>query len=329
MQTRVLVQSLRALLLILAVTAVSNTAAAEDRDYRFSYYANGRICVDKLSGIDGNRPIMVPPGQGWEDFKPSWSKTGDMLVFFRRVKNDPVVGKWKTVLCIANADGTGLQKLTDDQHTNFNPTWTRDGKNSPIWNRKTPKGHFVVMRSEIGNEPEQCVAITDERYHNWAHSCLTDGRILVESAHPAKGYGYYLMTPRTGGKSTCQRIDDGGLLKKGLMTRISISPNEKMICFGHLEGHRFKEPGHAMCIADFDVENLRIANPKVIANEEFKPAWYAYPRWTKDGQAVIYHANTTGKGRLFLYTLQDGETRQVSKDDSVDFRYPHVEDTPK
>jgi len=53
------------------------------------------------------------------------------------------------------------------------------------------------------------------------------------------------------------------------------------------------------------------------------------PRWTKDGKAVIYHANTTGKGRLFLYTLADGSTKQVSTDDSNDFRYPHVEDTPK
>ena len=44
---------------------------------------------------------------------------------------------------------------------------------------------------------------------------------------------------------------------------------------------------------------------------------------------VIYHANTTGKGRLFLHTLKDGKTMQVSKDDSVDFRYPHGQATPK
>jgi len=314
---------------LLSVVSIAVERASGQSDYRFSYYASGRICVDKLSGIDGKNPIMAPPGQGCEDFKPSWSKTGDMLVFFRRVKNDPVVVKWKTILCIVKADGTGLQKLTDDKHTNFNPTWTRDGKNSPVWNRKHPKGHFIVMRSEIGNKPEQCVALTDERYHNWIHSCLTDGRMLVESAHPTMGYGYYLMTPKAGGKSTYQRINDGGLLKKGLMARISISPDEKMICFGHILGHKFKEPGHAMTIADFDVKKLKITNPKVIANKEHKPAWYAYPRWTRDGKAVIYHANTTGKGRLFLYTLADGSTKQVSKNDAVDFRYPHVEDTPK
>jgi Tol biopolymer transport system component len=316
-----------ALLLVLA----SAFARAEDAssNYRISYYANGRICVDSLGKLDGNNPITKPQGKGQEDFKPSWSKTGDMLVFFRRVKNDPVVTNWKTVVCVIKADGTGLQKLTDDKHTNFNPTWTRDGKNSLIWNRKHPSGSYIVMRSEIGSKPEQCVALTDESYHNWAHSTLSDGRILVESAHPTNGYGYYLMTPGVGGKSTYQRINDGGLLQKGLMARISISPDEKKICFGHIQGHKFKETGHAMTIADFDVKNLKFTNPKVFANKEHKPAWYAYPRWTRDGKAVIYHANTTGKGRLFLYTLKTGSTKQVSKNDDVDFRYPHVEDAPK
>ncbi|MBT4269716.1 MAG: hypothetical protein HN580_07445 [Deltaproteobacteria bacterium] len=42
-----------------------------------------------------------------------------------------------------------------------------------------------------------------------------------------------------------------------LMARISISPDEKKICFGHIEGCRFKEPGHAMRIA----------------NKEHNPGW--------------------------------------------------------
>ena len=316
-------------LMFLIMNLVSDPAHAVEPEYRFSYYANGRICVDTLGKLDGNDPIMSPPRSDWQDFKPSWSKTGDMLVFFRRIKDDPAVVNWKTILCIAKADGTGLQKLTDDKHTNFNPTWTRDGKNSPIWNRKHSKGHFIIMRSEIGNGPEECVALTDPNFQNWAHSCLIDGRILVESYHPTKGFGYYLMTPRENGKPEYKRIDDGGMLAKGLMMRISISPDEKKVCFEHMLGYKFKEPGHAIYIADFDAENLKMANHKPIANKTYGAGWYAYPRWTKDGNAVIYHANTTGRGRLFLYQLEDGKTRKVSRDDTVDFRYPHVEDTPK
>ena len=314
---------------MISVMTIAPGMANGDSGYRFSYYANGRICINELGRINGENPITLPPEQEWEDFKPSWAKTGDWLVFFRRVKNDHIVINWKTILCVIKTDGTELQKLTDDKHTNFNPTWTRDGTNSPIWNRKHPSGHFFIMRSRIGNIPEQAEVLTDKGYHSWVHSCLTDGRVLVESAHPTKGFGYYLMTPRAGGKSTFERIDDSGLLREGLMTRISISPDEKKISFGHIKGHRFKEPGHAIRIADLDVDKLRITNPITIANKEHKPAWYAYPRWTKDSRAVIYHANTTGTGRLYLYTLKDGKTKQVSTNDGVDFRYPHGEGAPK
>jgi hypothetical protein len=325
---RVTWHPVQALVLFSAMTMLSPGTA--NAGYRFSYFANGRICVNELGELDGTKPITVPPKKGWQDFKPSWSKTGDMLVFFRRVKNDRTVTNWKTVLCVVKIDGTGLQELTDNEHTNFNPTWTRDGTNLPIWNRRREdRVSFFVMRSKVGNKPGQEVAITDERYHSWAHSCLVDGRILVESAHPKHGWGYFLMTPREGGDSIFERIDCGDLQKQGLMCRISISPDEKKVCFGHLLGHKFRETAHAMCIADFDVEKRTITDVKVIANEGRQEAWYAYPRWTKDGSAVIYHANTTGKGQLFLYSVKDESTKRVSTNPRVDYRYPHGEATPK
>ncbi len=292
---------------------------------RCSYYMNGRIYVNVLGTPEG-KPITVPPGEGQEDFKPSWSKTGDMLVFFRRVKNDPVVTNWKTVLCVINVDGTGFHKLTDATHTNFNPTWTRDGTNMPIWNRRnTTTGGFFVMRSKVGARPGQEAAISDRRYHTWAHTCLTDGRILVESAHPTKGWGYYLMTPQAGGESRFERIDCGGLAKQGLLCRISVSPSEKRACFGHLMGHKFKEPGHAIYIADFDAKKRTITNARPIANKERKPIWFAYPRWTKGETAIVYHASPS----LYLYTLEDGSTRKVSTNPRADYRYPHGEKSPK
>jgi len=311
---------------IWAADAVKEVAA---RGLRCSYHMNGRIYVNVLGTPEG-KPITVPPVEGWEDFKPSWSKTGDMLVFFRRVKDDPEVSNWKTVLCVIKTDGTGLQELTDDTHTNFNPTWTRDGTNRPVWNRRNPEtGGYVVMWSKVGARPGEEVAVTDRRYHTWVHTCLVDGRMLVESAHPEQGWGYYLMTPEAGGKPRFERIDCGGLAAKGLLCRISVSPSEKKICFGHLLGHQFREPGHAIYVADFDAEKRTITNARVIANKEHKNIWYAYPRWVKDETAVVYHSYETGKGSLCLYTLEDGSTVRVSTNPQADYRYPHGEATPK
>ena len=291
---------------------------------RCSYYVNGKIHVNVLGTPEG-KPITVPPIKGQEDFKPSWSKTGDMLVFFRRLKNDPVVTNWKTAICVIKVDGTGFHKLTDGTHTDFNQTWTRDGSNTPIWNRRNLKtGGFYVMRSKVGNRPGQEVAISDRRYHTWAYTCLIDGRILVQSAHPKQGWGYFLMTPKTGGQSRYERIDCE-LAKKGLLDRVSISPSETRVCFEYQTGFKYKDAGRTLYIADFDAKKRTITNAKPIANKEGKPQWYAYPRWTKGEKAIVYHASRA----LYLYTLKDGSTTRVSTNPRADYRYPHGEKLPK
>ena len=95
---------------------------------------------------------------GHWDFKPSWSKTGNHLVCFRRLEGDPVnVMTWKSVIFIINADGTGYHELSDGTHTDFNPTWTRDGKNTPIWNRKNEKNGFHVVQSKVGGKPGEVI----------------------------------------------------------------------------------------------------------------------------------------------------------------------------
>jgi hypothetical protein len=225
-------------------------------------------------------------------------------------------------------DGTGFHQLSDGTRTDFNPTWTRDGLNTPIWNRKndTTNG-FHVMQSKVGNRPGQEVALTDESFHTWAHSCLTDGRILVNSAHPTLGWGVFLMTRRDDGKPSYERIR-WELGAKGQMHRASISPSEKKICFEYLAGAKFTEPGHTLYIADFDALERTITNLKAIANQAGKLIWFAYPRWIDGESAVVYHSGETGKNQLYVYRLEDGLTRRVSTNPRADYRYPHGEAAP-
>ena len=161
----------------------SGKSQVKSTGYRGSYFVNGEIHVN-IYGMPEGKPLTT----GHQDFKPSWSKTGDMLAFFRRLKDDPVATIFLggAAMHIINVDGTGLHPLSDGTHTDFNQTWTRDGTNTPIWNRKHPqKVSFQVMASKVGNEPGQEVSLTDKRYHTWAYTCLIDGRILVQCAqHP-------------------------------------------------------------------------------------------------------------------------------------------------
>jgi len=304
--------------------AVANSPTSNaSGGHKASYYVNGEIHVNELGAPEG-KPLTT----GHWDFKPSWSKTGNRLVFFRRLKDDPVVTKWITAICVINVDGTGFHELTDGTHTDFNPTWTRDGLNTPLWNRKNPeKGSFFVMQSKVGNKPGQEVALTDESYHTWVFSCLMDGRILVSCAHPTQGWGYYLMTRQAGAKPLYEHIDCE-LAKKGLLDRISVSPSETKVCFEFQTGFEYKDPGRTLYIADFDAKKRTITNVKAIANEEGKPIWYAYPRWIEGEAAVVYHSYETGKGQLYVYRLEDGSTKRVSTNVGADYRYPHGEAAP-
>ena len=295
------------------------TEAVQATSHRASYSKDFRIHVGVL-GVSDGEPLTTG-----DDFKPSWSKTGDMLVFFRRVKNDPKVGNWKTAICIINIDGTGFHQLSDGTQTDFNQTWTRDGTNTPIWNRKKANGTgYTVMASQIGGKPGEEYPISDTSGHTWAYSCLMDGRILVGAASPEHRRGYYLMTPKADGKPKYEFIDCE-LAKTGILDRISISPSETKVCFEYQKGFQYKMGGRTLYVADFDAEGRAITNAQPFANGEGRPIWFAYPRWTKDETAIVYHAG----GKLYLYTLADHSTKKVSTDDSANYIYPHGEATPK
>jgi len=297
--------------------------ASGQRGSRISYFYNGQIHVNEVGKPEG-KPLTT----GHMDFKPSWSKTGDMLVCFRRTKDDPVTVNWKSAIFILNVDGSGFHPLTDGTRTDFNPTWTRDGLNTPIWNRKNDQtGSFYVMQGKVGNKPGQEIALTDAGYHTWAHSCLSDGRILVNCNHPTLGWGVFLMTRREGAKPLYERVHCD-LASKGQLHRASVSPSEKRVCFEFLAGSKFTEPGHTLYVADFDAGKRSITNPKVIANEAGKPFWYAYPRWIEGEAAVVYHSSETGKNQLYVYRLEEGATRRVSTNAAADYRYPHGEAVP-
>lgn len=324
--------------LLCALVALCGSLLHAAEPYRASYYKDGEIHITVLGQPEGK---AITTGH-W-DFKPSWSITGDHLVFFRRLKNDPVVSNWITQLCIINADGTGFHPLSDGTFTDFNPTWTRDGKNTPVWNRKNrEKGGYQIMAGKIGGKPGEEIALTGRDCHAWVHSAVKDGRLFVSAIPPKLGYGHFLMTPNV--KQTLLSADQAGhagksaritaeptfervtceLAQTGSLDRLSISPDETKICFDYHPGKENPMPGRTLYVADFDVKARTITNAKPFANAERKKVWFDYPRWTKDGNAIVYMAG----GKLFLHTLADGTTKQVSTDPKADYRYPHGEATP-
>lgn len=230
----------------------------------------------------------------------------------------------------------GLDELTDSRHTDFDQAWTRDGTNWRVWNRRNPKvAGYHVMLGNIDHIPGEkfAVGVSDKSHHTWAHTCLTDGRILVRSNPSNHELGYYFMTPSEDGSPKYERIQCD-LATKGILDRISLSPSETRICFEFQTadtrpvggssptkqtGSESDIPGRTLYVADFNAKKLTITGAEPFANEDGKPIWYAFPRWTEDESAIVYQAD----GTLYRYNLADGSTTKVSTID------PHVKRAPK
>ena len=132
------------------------------------------------------------------------------------------------------------------------------------------------------------------------------------------------MTPNPNGDPSFERIECE-LADNGILDRVSVSPSETKICFEYQAGFKRRVPGGTLYLADFNADKPSITNAKPFANEEEANRWFAYPRWTKDEKAIVYHASPS----LYLYTLADEKTTKVSTNDGADYRYPHGEATPK
>jgi hypothetical protein len=286
-----------------------------------AYSVNGELHVNVFGAPEGKALTT-----GHQDMKPSWSKTGDRLTFFRVTEFAKEFADWKTAICVVNADGTGFRKLTDGTHTDFNPTWTRDGSGRVIFNRRDPESRlYVVMQTEAGAKPGDEVVISDAHSHTYAYSCLKDGRMLASSLLP--GFGYFLLTPGVGGAVRYEPVRCE-LAKDGLLDRISISPSETMICFEFQKGHgEHSYLGRSLYVADFDAGSRSITNPRVVARGG--EGWDVnFPRWTADESAVLYHCNRTGKTQLYMHRLKDGSVTRLSTDGEANYAFPNAEATP-
>lgn len=326
-------KNIRALVVVMALLAGCQHRDAQSRtgapavatSLRGVYSVNGELHINTFGAREG-RPIT----RGHQDMKPSWSKTGGKIVFFRVTKFAPKVSNWKTAICVVNTDGTGFRKVTDGSLTDYNPTWTRDGKNTIIFSRyNDSRKQCIIHRTTADAKPGDEVVISDRAYSEYALSSLKDGRIFISSGREAGKLPYYLLTPKKGG-GTYEHISFGFRVE-GPLERVTVSPSETKITYEYQRGWEgWKYTGKTLYIADFDARTPAVTRPRLIANEALdRDLTYLYPRWTKDESAVVYHCDKTGKKQLYMYRLRDRSTTRVSTDARAVYMFPCGEESPK
>ena len=114
------------------------------------------------------------------------------------------------------------------------------------------------------------------------------------------------------------------------MDRASFSQDQTKITYEYKKSwSSFEYTGKKIVIADFNLATLTISNPQIISSEKKSDIITIYPRWTKDGNCIIYHSNRSGKKQLYLYSLINHTTKKISLDENADYEFPCGDGAPK
>ena len=303
------------------------------------YYQNSL----RLTIHDGENFKFIT--EGYRDHKPVWSKTGDMVTFFRATGETDLkpFHEYRTHICVVNSDGTGFRELTDAENPNLNPTWTRDGSNRIIFNRlaKSTFGNSKIFWIATDAQMNDALLISNPENTEWAESGLKDGRIFIFRINRTAyilnyitpiytwpyTQSYFLLDPKTKKYYPVKRQN------KYPTHKLSISPSEtKIVYMKDLDGKLETYNDAVIAYADFDLENLVVKNEVVISAKNSDHI-DMYPRWSPDERYIIY-SSSRGIGHMwemkqYIYELDTGKTHKISNHNFTVDMYPCFESLPK
>jgi Tol biopolymer transport system component len=82
----------------------------------------------EIYSVNANGSGFAPLTHGGPGFaQPSWSRTGRQIAFVAATGHSDVLGS-RMVIEVANADRTGLHRVSPRSWASYSPTWTRGGK---------------------------------------------------------------------------------------------------------------------------------------------------------------------------------------------------------
>lgn len=293
-----------------------------------------RIALTTSDGTHSEVTWFAP--SRFNDYKPITSPDGSMIAFFRVTneadKETGDVSLWRSKICVMNRDGSNLRELTGDADFNGNLHWTRDGTQRITWWRITnlsgrpgDYSRVKIWRTSPDARPGQEEMLSDPNdpahYREFGYSHLQDGRLFMRRGSRK----YFLMTPDPVGAPRYEPI--GYPNAPMYLHKASISHDGTKISYMKQtleELPKSEYMGAVICIADFDAASLAITNEVEITRPSHERIiWYT--SFSPDDRQLIY----ADAGRIMLYDIAAGTTRQVSTDNTMEHRYPNFDGSIK
>ena len=154
--------------LMIAVDAQARIAFSSHRD------GNSEIYVMDADGGNLQRLTNHPDS----DFHPSWSPDGKWIAFLSRRDQVPFKHGITNEIYVMDAGGGNPQRLTNNPHDDYHPSWSPDGKQIAFASVRDGNTDIYVMDADGGNEQR----LTNNPLYDYSPSWSPDGERIVFTA---------------------------------------------------------------------------------------------------------------------------------------------------
>lgn len=238
-----------------------------------------------LINTDGSNPIMLHTGLV-DDGCPIWSPDGQKLLFISA--NGSYNGlKRELNLYTINKDGTELKQLTYGPGDVYSAAWSPDGSRI-VFAAGQDRGHIPVSLYVMNNDGSNVRQITfpDKSASDRDPAWSPDGKAIVFSSNPPSNhreenpnYSLFIFDLET---NNVQRLTNENQIEWQQHLGADWSPDSKELVF---------YVGDTWSGTPYKIHIMDISNKKTVEISAPKSAWEDSPRWSPDGQYIVFSSN--------------------------------------
>jgi TolB protein len=193
----------------------------------------------------------------WHDEDPQWSPDGGRIAF---ASTRGARDNWD--IYVMEADGSGVQRLTDHAAPDQDPAWAADGRSLFFTSERDGRGE--IYRVWLDSRK------VDRVTSGWSRAIMPatspDGRYLAYAAQLVMGFRIQLLDLKTG--------EDRTVGTSGGACRPAFSPDTKELAFVHLDA----EPSRLEAVTEASRRSL-------VADRR---QWAYYPDYSPDGRFIAF-----------------------------------------